>query len=471
VDGTDTRARILIVAGEAGVRAAMGEPLRKQGHTVESVAAAGKVLARLGDLAPDLVLVDVESAASGDGGGHHGLALIARLIEQDADVGVVAMVAAGDVEAGFGALVAGASHYLTKPINGTELALIVERELARRRLRADATQLRARLTERYRFENIVGSSAPMQAVFKTVAQVAVGRASVLLTGEAGTGKALIAAAIHAKSPRAHAPFVRFSCRGHAESMLDSELFGHEHASAAGTGREGRLVQAQGGTLFVEEIDALPAVLQVKLRRFLESGRFERAEGDQPISADVRVIAASARDLPQLVADGQLREDLFRRLAAVHIDMPALRDRPSDVPPLAQYFLQRFAGARGHAIAGFDDEAFERLGGYAWPGNVRELEDVIERAVGACRGPRITAADLPPSLRATTARAAVPIPGSTLDAIERYAILRTLEATGGSTTRAAEVLGISVRKVQYKLQQYQSTRPVEPHPVLAGSKRN
>ncbi len=468
MDGGKRKAHILIVASDGAARAAAVEQLRKQGYTVESVAGGNKALARFEELSPDLVLLDVESAPAGNGSGHRGAALIARLCEQDADLAVVAMIDADDVEAGVSALGAGASYHLTKPIDATELSLVVERELARRRQRSEINQLRARLTERYRVENIVGSSAPMQAVFKTVAQVAMGRASVLLTGETGTGKALIAAAIHEKSPRAHGPFVRLTCQGHAESVLDGELFGHEHASAASApGREGRLVQAQGGTLFLEEVDALPAALQVKLRRFLESGRFERAEGDQPIAADVRVIASSTRDLPQLVADGQVREDLFRRLAAVHIEMPALRDRPSDVPPLALHFLRVYAGARGLTIAGFDDEALERLGGYTWPGNVRELEDVVERAVAACRGPRISGADLPASLRATTARAAVPIPGSTLDAIERYAILRTLEATGGSTTRAAEILGISVRKVQYKLQEYQSTRAAASTPPSMG----
>ncbi len=458
----DTNARILIVAGDADARAALAEPLRKQGHTVETAGGA-RALARYGEVTPDLVLLDVEASASSNGVA----ALLPRLVEQDADVAVVAMVAYGDVEAGVAALAAGASHYLTKPVNGTELSVVIARELARRRLCAEATELRARLSERYRFENIVGSSAPMQAVFRTVAQAAAGRASVLLTGEPGTGKALIAAAIHEKSPRAHGPFVRLTCRGHAESVLDSELFGQEHTGPA---RGGRLAQAQGGTLFLEEIDALPVGLQVKLRRFLEGGRFERAGGDQPIAADVRVIASSGRDLPQLVADGQVREDLFRRLDAVHIEMPALRDRPSDVPLLAQHFLQVFATAHGKAVTGFDEEALERVGGYAWPGNVRELEDAIERAVRGCHGSRITAADLPPNLRAGTASAAVPIPGSTLDTIERYAILRTLEATSGSTGRAAEILGISIRKVQYKLQEYQSAPSVDPRPIVSG-KRN
>jgi DNA-binding NtrC family response regulator len=211
-------------------------------------------------------------------------------------------------------------------------------------------------------------------------------------------------------------------------------------------------------------------LQVKLRRFLEGGRFERAGGEQPIAADVRVIASSGRDLSQLVADGLLREDLFRRLDAVHIEMPALRDRRSDVPLLAQHFLQVFATAHGKAVPDVDEAALERLAGNDWPGNVRELEDAIERGVRGCRGERITAADLPPNLRAGTASAAVPIPGSTLDTIERYAILRTLEATSGSTGRAAEILGISIRKVQYKLQEYQSDPVVDPRPILAG-KRN
>lgn len=470
----DSKARILIVAADPDARAALAEQLRQQGHSVETTAGGARALARFGELRPDLVLLDLESAATR----HSGAALVGRLLEQDADAAIVATVPFGDAAAGIAALEAGASHYLAKPINGTELSLVVARELARHGLRTEATQLRARLSERYRIENIVGSSAPMQAVFRTVAQAAVGRSSVLLTGEPGTGKAMIAAAIHEKSPRARAAFVRLTCRGHGESVLDGELFGREQG-APGSGdadRDGRLEQARGGTLFLEEVDALPVALQVKLRRFLEGGRFERAGGDQPIAADVRVIASSGRDLPQLVADGQLREDLFRRLDAVHIEMPALRDRPSDVPLLAVHFLQVFATAHGKAVSGFDDEALGRLGGYPWPGNVRELEDTIERAVSGCRGARITSADLPPSLRAGTASAAVPIPGSTLDTIERYAILSTLEATGGSTGRAAEILGISIRKVQYKLQAYQDTTSSgselskEPRPILAG-KRN
>ena len=475
----DSKARILIVAAETDARAAVAEQLRQQGHFVETAAGGTRALGRFGEIGPDLVLLDLESAAAGNGGGHHHRpALLGRLVEQDADVAVIAMVPLGDAAAGVAALDAGASHYLAKPINGAELSLVVARELSRRRLRAEATQLRARLSERYRVENIVGSSAPMQAVFRTVAQAAVGRSSVLLTGEPGTGKALIAAAIHEKSPRARAPFVRLTCRGHAESVLDGALFGREHG-APGSGdadRDGGLEQARGGTLFLEEVDALPVALQVKLRRFLEGGRFERAGGDEPVAADVRVLASSGRDLHQLVADGQLREDLFERLDAVHIEIPALRDRPSDVPLLAVHFLQVFATAHGKAVSGFDDEAIERLCGYSWPGNVRELEDTIERAVSGCRGSRITGADLPPSLRAGTASAAVPIPGSTLETIERFAILRTLEATGGSTGRAAEILGISIRKVQYKLQAYQGTPasgsdlPKEPRPLLAG-KRN
>ena len=223
----DTNARILIVAEAADARAALAETLRKQGHTVETAGGA-RALARYGEVAPDLVLLDVEASASSNGGA----ALLPRLVEQDADVAVVAMVAHGDVEAGVAVLAAGASHYLTKPINGTELSVVVARELARRRLCAEATELRARLSERYRFENIVGSSAPMQAVFRTVAQAAAGRTSVLLTGEPGTGKALIAAAIHEKSRRARGPFVRLTCRGHAEPALDGELFGQEHGRRA-----------------------------------------------------------------------------------------------------------------------------------------------------------------------------------------------------------------------------------------------
>jgi DNA-binding NtrC family response regulator len=466
----DIKGRILVVAEEIDSHAALVELLRAQGHSVVGTAGGFKMtgkLGKLGELAPDLIITDLEVS------GTDGVALLRMAHEQDADMAVVVVTppsttsAASPSEAGIDALRAGARAYLAKPVNAVELSLVVQRELAHRRLCAEAGQLRARLAERYRFENMIGSSAPMQAVFKTVSQVATARASVLLCGESGTGKELIAAAIHEKSPRAKGPFVKLKCAALAEGLLESELFGHERGdfTDAPARREGRLVQADGGTLFLDEIDAVSPAIQVKLLRFLQEHRFERGAAGETVGADVRLIAATSRDLHPMIVDGTFREDLFYRLNVINVEVPALRDRLSDVPLLAMHFIGKYAAENNKNVSGLSDDALERLCAYAWPGNVRELENVIERAVVLCVGARIGVAELPPHLQSARAGSAVQIPGSTLDSIERYAITKTLEATEGSTSRAAEILGISIRKVQYKLHEYQATpRPAYEAPI-------
>jgi DNA-binding NtrC family response regulator len=449
----ETKGRILVVAEEDAARSALVDLLRGEGYAAAAVADGWKALSRLPDFAPDLVISDRSMV------GLDGLGLLSRVQEHDANVAVVLMMPAGAGAAVLAALRAGARACLATPINPLELSLVVERELAHRLLGVEVDQLRARLAERYRFENMIGSSASMQAVFKTVSQVATARASVLLTGESGTGKELIAAAIHEKSPRAKGPFVKVHCSALTEALLDSELFGHERGALpdATARRDGRFVQAHGGTLFLDEISAISPAIQVKLLRALQDHSFERIGGDDTISADVRVIAATDRDLHQMIVDGKFREDLFYRLNVVNIEMPPLRDRVSDVPLLAMHFVAKYAAENNKSVSGLAEEALERLCGYPWPGNVRELENVIERAVVLCAGAKITGAELPPNLQSAKVGAEVQIPGSTLDSIERYAITKTLEATAGSTSRAAEILGISIRKVQYKLHEYQGTR--------------
>jgi len=334
---------------------------------------------------------------------------------------------------------------------------VVARELEQRRLRAETGLLRQRLSEKYSFSNIIGSSAPMQAVFKTVAQIAPSRASVLIAGESGTGKELIAAAIHERSPRASGPFVKLHCAALAESILESELFGHERGSFTGaqTRRDGRFFQAHKGTLFLDEIGEISPAVQVKLLRFLQEREFERVGGNETISVDVRVLAATNRNLQQMVADGKFREDLYYRLNVITIEMPPLRQRPSDVPLLAAFFLRKYATENGKDVRNLSPESLELLTSYAWPGNVRELENVIERAVVVAQSTEVTPADLPPQVGTKRARDGLEIPGATMDQIERYAITKTLESTGGSTSRAAEILNISVRKIQYKLHEYES----------------
>jgi DNA-binding NtrC family response regulator len=352
----------------------------------------------------------------------------------------------------------GAADYLTKPINVDELVIVIERALERRKLRQETGQLRERLSERHRLDNMVGSSAPMLKVFETVMQVAPSRASVLITGESGTGKELIAAAIHEHSPRAHGPFVKLHCASLAETLLESELFGHERGSFTGAAgrRDGRFQQADGGTLFLDEIGDISPAIQVKLLRFLQEREFERVGSNQTVKVDVRVVTATNRDLAQQVKDGKFREDLFYRLNVVAIEMPPLRARPSDVPLLAMRFLRKYAAENGREIDGFDEEALQQLTRYPWPGNVRELENAVERAVVVTKGREIHSCDLSSQIVASERRSgdgAPKIPGASFAELERFAILKTLEHTGGSTSRAAEILGISARTIQYRLREY------------------
>jgi DNA-binding NtrC family response regulator len=282
-----------------------------------------------------------------------------------------------------------------------------------------------------------------------------------VTGESGTGKELIAEAIHLASPRAQKPFVRLHCAALAESLLESELFGHERGAFTGAfaRREGRFRQADGGTLFLDEIGEIPFGTQVKLLRFLQERAFERVGGNETLKVDVRVIAATNRDLKAEIERGMFREDLFYRLNVIAIELPPLRERKGDVPALASFFLRRYAAENGKTIDGFSDDAITRLTGYAWPGNVRELENVIERAVVLCDTGKIETKHLPPSLVPQEERGGPPaIPGSTIAELERYAILKTLEACGGSTSKAAMILGVSTRKIQYKLHEYGTGEP-------------
>jgi DNA-binding NtrC family response regulator len=447
----ETKGRILVVDDEVNARTALLELLRDEGYSVESAADAFKALGKMADFAPDLVLTDLKMP------GMDGLQLLDKVRAGDPDLPVIVMTAFGEVETAVRAMRAGARDYLNKPVNVGELSLVVARELEQRRIRAEAGQLRARLSEKYSFDNIIGSSARMQDVFKTVAQIAGSRASVLVTGESGTGKELIAAAIHEHSPRAKGPFVKLHCAALAESLLESELFGHERGSFTGalTRRDGRFSQANHGTLFLDEIGDISPAIQVKLLRFLQEREFERVGGNETISVDVRVIAATNRNLPQMVAEGKFREDLFYRLNVINLEMPALRARQSDVPLLATHFLKKYAAENAKQLRGFTSEALEHLTGYNWPGNVRELENVVERAVVMAKSAEVTLGDLPPQFAAARPREGILIPGATMDEIERYAIIKTLESTAGSTSRAAEILNISVRKVQYKLHEYES----------------
>lgn len=443
------RGRILVVDDESNARNALAEILKEEGYGVETAADGFKGLSRFSDFSPDLVLTDLKMP------GMDGVQLLKKVRELDGGLPVIVMTAFGAVDTAVQAMRAGAVDYLTKPINMDELLLVVERALEQNRLRREANELRSQLEERYRFDNVIGSSPKMQQVFKVVSQVAPSRATILLTGESGTGKELVAAAIHQRSTRHDGPFVKLHCAALAEGLLESELFGHERGAFTGAERrrEGRFEAAHGGTLFLDEIGEISPATQVKLLRVLQEHEFERVGGNQTLSVDTRLIAATNRDLKAMVAAGRFREDLFYRLNVINVHLPALRERPSDVPALATHFLRRFASENGKRVDRISDAALARLAGYAWPGNVRELENVVERAVVLAEEGMIEPAHLPADVLPNTDGGEPIIPGSSMADIERYAILTTLEAQGGSTSKAADVLGISVRKIQYKLQEY------------------
>jgi len=445
------KGRILVVDDEANARSALADLLREDGYDVETASDGFKALGKLPDFAPDLVLTDLKMP------GCDGMELMRKARALEPDTLFVVMTAFGTIESAVAAMRDGAEDYVTKPLNLDELKLVLDRALEKGRLRAEARSLRQRIAERYRFENIVGSSLPIQDVFKVIAQVAPSKATVLLVGESGTGKELVAAAIHERSPRSDGPFVKLHCAALAESLLESELFGHERGSFTGAvgRREGRFRQAHGGTLFLDEVSEIPPPTQVKLLRFLQEHEFERVGGNETLKVDVRIVAATNKDLAKEVESGRFRDDLYYRLNVVQVELPPLRDRRSDIPLLAVHFLRRYAQENEKNVTSLSDEAMVRLRAYSWPGNVRELENVIERAIVMCPGSEIQTEHLPPSLTpiGRPGSGAPVVPGANMAELERYAILKTLEAVGGSTSKAAHILGISTRKIQYRLQQF------------------
>jgi DNA-binding NtrC family response regulator len=444
------RGRILVVDDEANARAALSEILREEGYATETAADGFKALGKLEEFAPDVVLTDLKMP------GLDGIAFMEKAKSASPQTVFVVMTAFGSISSAVAAMKAGAENYLTKPLDYEALSAVVDRAMEKAKLLQETLALRDRLRERNALGHIVTEDAKMRGVLDLVAQVGPSKASVLVTGESGTGKELIAEAICAASPRANAPFVRLHCAALAESLLESELFGHEKGAFTGAvaRREGRFKQADGGTLFLDEIGEIPAGTQVKLLRFLQEKTFERVGGNETVKVDVRLIAATNRDLKAEIKKGSFREDLYYRLNVIAIELPSLRDRRADVGPLASFFLGRYAKENGRAIEGISDQALKVLASYDWPGNVRELENVIERGVVLCEGPQIEVRHLPGSLAPSNQRdAPPPIPGSTIQDLERYAILKTLEACGGSTSKAAGILGVSPRKIQYKLHEY------------------
>jgi two-component system response regulator HydG len=446
-DAAAPRARLRIVVAEDDdvARGEFGRLLKHEGFDVALARDGASALAVLQSSSHDALVTDLRMPGMG------GIELLRRARALDPNLVVVVMTGFGEIESAIVAMKAGAEHYVVKPIRIDELVPLVRRAVAKRA--ADGAG-HAPAAERLPFDAIIGSSPAMQDVFAMIEQVAPSKASVLITGESGTGKEGVAQAIHERSPRAARPLVKLHCAALAESVLESELFGHDKGAFTGAWarRDGRFTQADGGTLFLDEIGAISPAVQVKLLRFLQERTFERVGGNETLNVDVRIIAATNRTLRDDVTAGTFREDLYYRLNVVNVEMPPLRSRPGDILPLAQHFLRRFANENGKRIDGLSEAALERILTHRWPGNVRELENVMERCVILCDGNTLSEKHLPP-VSGAVPRGAASAPGSTFSEIERAAILVTLDACGGNTRAAARMLDISVRNLQYKMRSY------------------
>jgi two-component system response regulator AtoC len=448
-------ARVLLVDDEENLRLALKTYLRKQGY---DVVAAGDVEAALGECAKDafdFVITDVRMP------GRSGLELLAELRAKHPATTVIVMSAYGSIDQALDAIRSGAYDYVAKPFKPEELGFVLKKAEEREALRRQNRELRAAMIEAHQFEELLGRSEAMKLVFNTVAKVAPFKTTVLITGESGTGKELVARAIHRRSPRANKSFVTINCGAIPEALLESELFGHKRGAFtdANQDKKGLFEEADGATLFLDEVGELPLSLQVKLLRVLQEGTFRRLGETQDRKCDVRVIAATLRDLQADVKNGRFREDLFYRLNVLNVGMPPLRQRREDVPLLVDHFIHRYNAKLGTKVTGLDPQASKIVYEYNWPGNVRELENTVERAMVLADAPVLRVADLPERLREPQDPVAAELAKGDLSVkrttrvIEEILIRRALERTKGNRTRAADLLEISHRALLYKIKEY------------------
>ncbi len=442
--------RILIVEDEEKLRRVMELQLVSAGFDVDKAGSAEEGL-RLAERA-NMVLTDLRLP------GMDGLELLHSIHRQNPQVPVVVMTAYGTVEVAVEAMKAGAVDFLLKPFSLEHLMAVVSKALELTQLRDENRQLKEELGRRYEFENIVGRSSAMQEIFGTLTRVAASRATVLLAGESGVGKDLIARAIHFHSSRRDKPFVKINCTSIPENLMESELFGYEKGAFTGanTSKPGKFEQADTGTVFLDEIGDVPPSIQVKLLRILQEREFERLGSNKTRHIDVRVVAATNVDLREALEQGTFREDLYYRLNVVPINIPPLRDRREDIAFLAEHFVEKLAKETGIDIRGITPAAIEKLLAYHWPGNVRELENVIERSVVLCSCARLDAVDIrldmsPQRTRPATTDTFLP-EGMTLDQYEQSIIREALKRASGNKSQAARLLGLTRNALRYRLTQ-------------------
>ncbi len=445
--------KILIVDDDTAHRTMLKVNLLGAGYEILEADDGDRVLPVLEDQEVDLILMDLKMQRM------DGMEALKLLRDRGRVEPVVVITAFSSVESAVEAMKHGAMDYVTKPVDIDSLKLTVARAMDYDALQEENKKLKARLGEQFDFGNIIGRSPKMQKVFETLSLVAPSDATVLINGESGTGKELIASALHHNSSRQENAFIKLNCAALHENLLESELFGHERGAFTGADsmRPGRFELASNGTLFLDEIGDMSLQTQAKILRVLQEGELERVGGNKTIQVDVRLVAATHKNLPAMVEEGSFRQDLFFRLSVVPIELPPLRERVEDIPVLADFFLQRYAEKNKKDIKGFHPQTLILLSRYSWPGNIRELENTIERAVILCLGEQITPRELPPQiLPEDFIVSETPAPareGMTLKNMEEEAIRATLKQTGNNKSQTAKLLGIARQTLLNKIKEY------------------
>lgn len=455
---------ILIVDDDASQRRLIEFWLKEEGYSVATASDGHSGLLTFTEKSPALVITDIRMP------GLSGLDLLGRIKAQNADTPVILITAFGAVEDAVGAMKLGAADYVLKPLNAEELKLNVQRALEHQQLLDENRYLRDFSDTAFRFENLVAGSRKMRDVFNLAAQVARRDSTVLVTGESGTGKELIAKAIHQNSLRAAKPFITVNCGAIPESLIESELFGHRKGSFTGAiaDRVGKFEAANQGTVFLDEVGELPINLQVRLLRVIQEREIDKIGFPKPIPVNVRIVAATNRDLRRHIEDGQFREDLFYRLSVVTVELPPLRERRDDIPLLLTHFLKKHCTRYKLPAPSISDEALELLTRYDWPGNVRELENVVEHAVVLGATETIRIEDLPSHIRSATSRVSsislkLPDDGIDLEAVEKEILLQALEKNRWNQTRAARYLNISRKTLIYRMEKFNLVAPASSNP--------
>ncbi len=449
-----TPARILVVDDDENLRWVLETQLSDAGYSVATAKDGEEALELIEREPPSLVLSDLKMPKL------PGMELLARVKKLHPELPVVIFTAFGSIKSAVQAMRAGAWDYLTKPIDSDELLMIIQRALEHSRLLEEVHTLRASLDAKFGFENIIGKSDKLLSALDMAARAARSGATILIRAETGTGKDLLARAIHFNSPRKDQPFVTINCGAIPRDLLESELFGYTKGAFTGAmaNKKGKVEMAHGGTLFLDEIGEMPGELQVKLLRLIQQGEVEKVGAASTLHVDVRIIAATHRDLKAMIEDGTFREDLFYRLAVIPLDLPPLRERAGDIPELLRHFFVEARERLGRPELELPDALMPHFQNYRWPGNIRELENVVERLVVLSRGETITLADLPESIRSMPSstdslRLDLPEQGISLDAVERELILKALKKFNGNQTHAAKYLDVSRKTLIYRMEKH------------------